>query len=197
VKILGRPEVAWHGRACTGETLSGDVATVVERPDGVFLAIVDALGHGAVANEVARRAAALLRAHAGPDLEAAMRRLHEGLREGVGAAAGVCWIDARTGQASWVAVGNVALRTFGSVETRLTGRDGLVGKVLPTFKPQSLRVPPGDLLVLATDGLRDHFSSEDYPGLHGDSAAFAARSLVERFGRDHDDVTVVAVRMPA
>jgi serine/threonine protein phosphatase PrpC len=187
-------DVAWHVRPCSGQTRSGDAAVVQETDAGVFLAVVDALGHGPEANEVARLATASLRGNAGPDLARTFAALHQALRGSLGAAAGVCWYAAATGEARWIAVGNVALRTFGAVEARLAGRDGLVGHVLPTLREESVRLAPGGVLLLLTDGIRDRVTAEEYPGLLGDSATFLVRRVVERFGRDHDDATCVALR---
>lgn len=190
----GVHEVAWHGRTCSGETLSGDAALVREVEDVVLLAIVDALGHGADAHAVARRAVEILRRDDFQDLAGAVRRLHEGLRGSLGAAAGLCRVNLQTGDARWLAVGNVTLWTFGPLETRLAGRDGLLGHVLPTLQEQSLRLPPGGLLVLATDGVREALGAADLRGVLGDSAIHVARGLIERFGREHDDATVAVLR---
>jgi negative regulator of sigma-B (phosphoserine phosphatase) len=188
-------QVAWFGRACSGHSLSGDAAIVMEQGGHVRLAIVDALGHGPAAHEVARKAAESLRDSAEAELPDAMRRLHEALRGTLGAAAGICRVDVDTGEARWLAVGNVVLRTFGEVETRLPGADGLIGHVLPRLREQAIRLRPGDLLLLVTDGVKDRMSAEGYPGLLGDSPALLARRVIERFGRDHDDATCIALRI--
>jgi serine/threonine protein phosphatase PrpC len=190
-------EAAWHGRPCTGHTLSGDAAVVVPWPGGAFLGIVDVLGHGPSAHEVARRAAAFLAVRADPDVTGVLRALHEDLRSGLGAVAGACWIDGGTGEVRWAAVGNVTLRSYGSVTTRLDGRDGLLGQVLPTLREQGLRLGAGDVLLLTTDGIRDQVSLAEYPGLREDDPAFAARRVVLRFGREHDDATCIVARMRA
>jgi hypothetical protein len=49
--------------------------------------------------------------------------------------------------------------------------------------------------VLTTDGIREALRSADLRGVLGDSAAHVARGIVDRFGRDHDDATVVVLRM--
>jgi serine/threonine protein phosphatase PrpC len=177
--------------------LSGDAAVVVPGAEGVFLGIVDALGHGIEAHQVARRATTLLRRMAGKDLEGVLRAAHADLRGGLGAAVGLCWFDVASGDVRWLGVGNVVLRTFGSRTMRLAGQDGLVGHVMPRPRLQTVRLAPGDTLLLATDGIREQVTAEAYPGLLGDSAKFAARQVVERFGREHDDATCILLRRPA
>jgi serine/threonine protein phosphatase PrpC len=123
-----------------------------------------------------------------------MTALDRALRGTLGVVAGACWYEGRTGDARWVGVGNVLLRTFGTVEASLPGQDGLLGHAFPTPREQRVRLAPGDLLLLVTDGVRERLSVADYPGLLGDGAPLVARRVVERFGRDHDDVTCVSLR---
>lgn len=187
-------EAAWHARTCAGHTLGGDAAVVLERDEGAFLGIVDGLGHGAEAHAVAREAVAAFRAAACADVSSVIQRIHRALRRGLGAAAGACWYDGATGDARWAAVGNVVLKAFGAVEVRIQGQEGLLGHLIPTLHEHTVHLAHGDVLLLATDGVRDRLSAQEYPGLFGDSAAYVARRIVERFGRDYDDATCVALR---
>ena len=187
-------ETGVHLRPCAGEIVSGDAALAVEQEGGVFLAIVDVLGHGPQAHAVAERVAAYLRENAGPDLLGLMRRLHELLRGALGAAVGLAYLDATSGRLSYVGVGNTRLRRLGSADTRLVSRDGTVGCHMPTPREVHLQLEAGDLLLMTTDGVKEHFAADEYPGLLGDSPAVAARRVVQRFGKDHDDATCLALR---
>src|SRR5262249_16615215 len=99
-----------------------------------------------------------------------------------------------TGRLRYVGIGNTRLRRFGAAETGLVSRDGTVGRYVRTPREQCLQLEASDLVLLTTDGGREHFGPEGYPGLLGDSPAVVARSVVERFGREHDDATCIAVR---
>jgi serine phosphatase RsbU (regulator of sigma subunit) len=66
-----------------------------------------------------------------------------------------------------------------------------------TPRPQTLQLEAGDVVVLYTDGVRDHFSSDDYPGLFHDQPKEVVRKIVERFGKNHDDAGCIAVRCEA
>ena len=47
-------------RPCDGETLSGDVVFVQPQEDGVFAALIDALGHGPEAHRIGVQLSAAL-----------------------------------------------------------------------------------------------------------------------------------------
>jgi len=51
-----------------------------------------------------------------------------------------------------------------------------------------------DVLLLYTDGVRAHFRQEEYPQLHSDHPATIARTVVQRFGKPHDDAACIAAR---
>jgi hypothetical protein len=50
--VESRVEAGIYVRPCDGETLSGDVVFVQPQGDGVFAAVIDALGHGPDAHQL-------------------------------------------------------------------------------------------------------------------------------------------------
>ncbi len=189
---------AVHNRPYGNLRISGDLGLVIERPEGVFVAIIDVLGHGPSANTTARQIELLLTQ---PDLDvrdvtSVLRALHHALLDKRGCAAGLAWCDRATGKLRYTAVGNTAARCFPAVgkEVRLLSRDGTLGAAVPTPREESLTLSPGDVLVLYTDGVSDSFKLSDYPLLRGDSAEVVARTLVQRFGKTHDDATAICLR---
>ena len=187
-------ETGVHLRACTGEIVSGDTAVVAPAGTGLFVAIADVLGHGANAHAVALRIATFLRDRAGSDLMALMRQLDERLKGTPGAAVGLGNVEETTGRLCYVGIGNTCIRRFGSAETRLMSLEGIVGSHMRTPREEVLQLESGDVVLLTTDGVKEHFGVKDYPGLLGDSPAFVARIVVERFGKPHDDATCIALR---
>ncbi len=184
-------------RPCPGEWVSGDATTVRPLEEGVFAAIVDVLGHGPEAHELAQVIDGFLERYAGADVAAVMARLHAHVRGSRGAAAGLCSIDTASGRVCYVGTGNTVLRRFGRAETRLVSQDGVLGQNMRTPKVQTLQLDPDDLLVLYTDGVRDRFTAEDYPGLFHQPPAEVVRNVIRRFGKDHDDAACIALRFTA
>ena len=62
-------------------------------------------------------------------------------------------------------------------------------------KSQSFAIGPGDVLVLFTDGVKERFELQDYPQLRYEGAKTIARTIVTRYGKDHDDAGCVVLRV--
>ena len=152
-------------RPCQGERVSGDAVIVRPLEEGLFAAIVDVLGHGPDAHQLALDIDAYLAQYACADVAGLMGRLHQRLRGSRGAAVGLCAIDTAAGRLTYVGTGNTVLRRFGKAETRLVSHDGVLGQNMRTPHPQTLQLEEGDLVVLYTDGIKDRFTSDDYPGI--------------------------------
>lgn len=184
-------------RPCPGESVSGDAVVVRPLEKGIFAAIIDVLGHGAEAHELAKRIDDYLCRNCEPDVGGLMARLHEHLRGTRGAAVGLCAVEAASGRASYVGTGNTVLRRFGKTETRLVSQDGVLGQNMRTPRPQTLQLDSDDLVLLYTDGVRDRFSSDDYPGVFHHPPGEVVRTLISRFGKVHDDAACIALRYGA
>jgi serine phosphatase RsbU (regulator of sigma subunit) len=181
-------------RPCQGEWVSGDAVVIRPLEHGIFAAIVDVLGHGAEAHELALVIDAYLARHGSSDVSDLMTRLHQHVKGTRGAAVGLCAIDAVSGRVAYVGTGNTVLRRFGKTDTRLVSQDGVLGQNMRTPRPQTLQLEKGDLIVLYTDGVQDRFTSDDYPGVFHHVPKDVVRTIVERFGKDYDDAACIAVR---
>jgi serine phosphatase RsbU (regulator of sigma subunit) len=184
-------------RPCRGERLSGDAVVIRPLEQGLFVAIVDVLGHGLEAHELTHVIEAYLARYGTSDVSGLMTRLHQHLKGTRGAAVGLCAIDATTGRIDYAGIGNTTMRRFGKAETRLVSQDGVLGQNMRTPLPQTLQLEPGDLLVLYTDGVSDRFTSDDYPGVLSHAPKEVASNIVQRFGKDYDDAACIAVRYKA
>jgi serine phosphatase RsbU (regulator of sigma subunit) len=184
-------------RPCHGEHLSGDAVVVRPLEQGLFVAIVDVLGHGPEAHELTHVIDAYLARYGSADVSGVMTRLHQHLKGTRGAAAGLCAIDAAAGRIDYAGIGNTVMRRFGEIETRLVSQDGVLGQNLRTPLHQTLQLNPGDMIVLYTDGVSDRFTSDDYPGVLRHAPKEVANNIVQRFGKNHDDAACIAVRYSA
>ena len=184
-------------RPCQGERLSGDAVVIRPLEPGLFVAIVDVLGHGPEAHELTHVIDAYLTRYGTSDVSGLMTRLHQHLKGSRGAAVGLCAIDATTGRIDYAGIGNTTLRRFGKTETRLVSQDGVLGQNMRTPLHQTLQLEPGDLIVLYTDGVSDRFTSDDYPGVLCHTPKDVANNIVQRFGKHYDDAACIAVRYNA
>jgi len=184
-------------RPCSGESLSGDAVVIKQLEQGLFLAIVDVLGHGPEAHELTHVIADYLTRYGAPNVCVVLSHLHRHLKGSRGAAVGLCAIDTATCRVDYAGIGNTSIRRFGKTETRLVSQDGVLGQNMRTPRLQTLQMEPGDLIVLYTDGVSDRFSSDDYPGVLRHQPAQVAHNIVQRFGKAHDDAACIAVRCNA
>jgi serine phosphatase RsbU (regulator of sigma subunit) len=193
------PFLEWSAAsvALPGEAHSGDVHVVRTTETGVVVAVLDGLGHGADAATAARRAAGALETNGSLSVIALVRRCHEALIGTRGVAMCVAAFDAEEDTMSWCSVGNVEgvlMRADpGAVPRReaVLMRSGVVGLELPLLRASVTTVAPGDLLVLATDGIRPEFVER----LHlPTSLQRLAQQILRDYARGTDDALVLVAR---
>ena len=181
-------------RPFLGEPAAGDVGLVIEEPDGLFIAIIDVLGHGSEAHQVASTIVQFLTSHHRSDLCSTLEELHAFLQRTRGAAAGIARIDYASGELRYTAIGNTVIRRIGPRPFRLVSRDGTLGHLHRTPREERLTIAKKDVILFYTDGVRDHFELERYPTIATDSAPAIARNIVRLFGKLHDDAACIALR---
>ena len=191
---IGNISVASFVRNCVGERVSGDTVIMTQQEEHLFLAIVDALGHGPQANSVAQQAEQFLKDHWKADVLQTMLGLHKALSGTIGAAAGLCVVDTLKREVHYAGVGNTVFRIVGSREARLISVDGIVGIHMHEPNVQNLKLNVSDVVLLYTDGVSDRFTVEQYPQIIYHSPAAVAHRVVERFGKTHDDATCMVMR---
>jgi negative regulator of sigma-B (phosphoserine phosphatase) len=179
-------QLAHESRPCSGECANGDTTVVRENGAWALLAVVDALGHGPRAEEVAVTAAeSLLRLPEGTGAREAVDILHLDLKATRGAAAMVCVL--KNSLLEGCGVGNVLLRVQGA-RIPVTLTPGVLGRRLRRTRPFFGKAPPGSRLVLASDGISQRFRFTDQRAL---SPHELCRHLMTTYGKFHDDATVL------
>lgn len=194
-----QPALEWgvSTRCRRGETLSGDLAIVELLADGALIAAVDGLGHGSEAARAARTAERVVRESPNGDLVALCERCHRAMSETRGAAISLAFVSGSDSTIAWLGVGNVEGRVLsGDPSTRspkgsLALYSGVPGHQLPYMQIATLDLTPGDVLILATDGIAAGFA--DSLDVSGSAQAIAAR-IMARHRKVTDDALVVAVR---
>jgi serine/threonine protein phosphatase PrpC len=163
----------------------------------VLLAVVDGLGHGpdsAVAAEIAIRT---LQGHAVEAVTALVRRCHETARGTRGAVIGLASIDAILGRLTWLGVGNVESVLVSHADPRsshrrtLLSQAGIVGAQFPSLAASAVPLTPGDLLILATDGIR---SDAGWQMVITDPPQKIADGILARYSKETDDALVLVSR---
>jgi negative regulator of sigma-B (phosphoserine phosphatase) len=182
--------------ALPGESESGDLHLIAAHPGGVLVAAIDGLGHGSEAAKAARIARATLEEDPGAALSDLFVSAHSALARTRGVVMSLASF-APSARVTWLGVGNVEgtlVRAEGGMVRRADSillRGGVVGFQLPQLRPSTTPVEPGDLLILATDGISPGYVPEVDPAAGPE--AIAARILAE-YGRGADDALVLVAR---
>ena len=196
---LGPIEWAAKSRPRPGENVCGDRLLAVDvNGTGALIGVLDGLGHGAEAAEAANCGVEVLRNARSEPLDVLVQRCHRALSGTRGAAMTLARIDFRTDTLSWVGIGNVAADLVAKhpagVEVRSSARlaGGIVGYRIPeVLTPQEVPIRPGDLLVIASDGIvEDHLDDIDFSA----PALVIADRILRSHAKDNDDALVLAAR---
>lgn len=163
---------------------------------GALVAVVDGLGHGASAAAAAKIAIDTLERNADESLINLVRICHERLKKTRGVVMSIARFDYEEGTLTWVGVGNVEgvllhRDAYGNVSQELLPlRGGVIGDQLPPLLASIVPVTRGDVLILATDGIRAGFADE----LKAGSVQATADAVLARFARGTDDALVLVAR---
>jgi anti-sigma regulatory factor (Ser/Thr protein kinase) len=188
------PEWGIWGRPCGGELVSGDTIVVKQIKDQVACAVIDVLGHGPAAHDLAKHIETFLSRRMNADPTATLQLLHEELRGTRGAVAGIAIFDPASGRVRFVSCGNIIARKMGDVEITLNSTEGTLGQSMRSPTEQQLVLRGKDVLLIHTDGIKSRFTMRDYPKIRYERAQVIAKTIVEKFGRSYDDATCLALR---
>lgn len=184
-------------RALPGEAVSGDLHVVAPWRDGVLIGVVDGLGHGEEATAAARIAVAVLEQHAGESVIPLVQHCHRSLQNTRGVVMTLGSLNAAEDTLTVIGIGNVETvihRANPAATPRRESvllRGGVVGYQLPALHASILPITTGDLVVFATDGVREDFSDLINP--QDATPQLVERILAKNF-RGTDDGLVLGCR---
>ena len=184
-------------RPMDGQMVSGDFHVIEPLKHGTLVAVIDGVGHGEEASAVAQAAAVILKKHADESVISLIRHCHVALAKTRGAVMTLATLEAPDDTMTWSGVGNVEARLLRAESSAayphesVLLRGGLVGYQLPALYASVVSILPGDLLVLATDGIHADFDREI--NLHETVGQIAQKILCRNF-KGNDDALVLVVR---
>lgn len=203
--MSGFRHIEW-GVACQamdGQSESGDRHLVSFFEEGALVAVVDGLGHGREAAESAEAAIKTLGCHPDEPLASLINRCHRDLLHMRGVAMtmvsfqGLGKEEQKKTKMEWLAVGNVegllihANQNTGPRTEWILLNAGTVGYKLPILRTTSVSIAPGDLLILATDGIKGNFPEEIS---QNSPPQQLASQILARYRNPMDDALVLVIR---
>jgi negative regulator of sigma-B (phosphoserine phosphatase) len=198
--IVNRDQcVEWcvASRALPGELVSGDLHVVSSWEHGVLIGVVDGLGHGDEATFAARCAVNVLAEHPAESVISLVQRCHRALLNTRGVVMTLLSLNTQDDTATLLGVGNVEAALVRANPQGVRPREsvllrgGVVGYQLPALHASLVPFTPGDLVVFATDGVREDFS--DLVNPQDAPAQQVERIMAQKF-RGTDDGLVLACK---
>ena len=191
---MGKTEYGVAAKALQGDQC-GDSGITLEQKGILLCAVIDGVGHGPNAAIAADTAKNYIEANAEAPLTEILQGVHEVLKSTQGAVACLCRIDLNSGQLSMAGIGNITCRIFRGLDSeRLLSRDGILGYMVSTPREHTRKLDNAALLLMHSDGVREHFELFEYPGLLKGNAASVAARVVDTLGKNNDDASCLAVR---
>lgn len=193
IKNANGSDFAMVSRPCFGEVVSGDGAVFHTLTQGTLIGIIDVLGHGQEAHELARFSEKWLANHLGSDVAGLMQSLHAELKGSRGSAMTLAYIN--EGQITVTGVGNTMLYCVAEQVTSYVAQPGIVGSNLPRLRPVTAAIAPGSMLILTSDGISEHIDSAQLISRSRLPVRQVVNGLLNDYGKMYDDATCVAMRL--
>ena len=176
-----------------GETICGDSAAIVFRPDGAIgILLADGLGHGPLAAAASQEAARIFKKQTEASPAVVLGTLHAGLRATRGAAIAVALIEPAAKRVSYGGIGNIAGFVIDTGGTRrMVSHSGTAGHTAGRMQAFHYPLYNRPVLAMYSDGLATSWSPESHPGLFALDPLLIAGVLYRDHARGRDDASVV------
>ena len=191
---MGKTEYGFAAKALQGDEC-GDSGITLEQKGILLCAVIDGVGHGPNAAIAAVTAKNYIEANSEAPLTEILQGVHEVLKSTQGAVACLCRIQLKSGQLTMAGIGNITCRIFRGLDSeRLLSREGILGYMVSTPREHRRKLDNAALLLMHSDGVREHFELFEYPDLLKGNAASVAARVVDTLGKNNDDASCLAVR---
>lgn len=178
-------------RPIDADEACGDATVCWEQEQRLYLALADGLGHGEFARVAALAALASVQQHPPAPLPTVFAQCDQDIRETRGVALGIAIIDPVAQTATFCGVGNIRVLLLGERPRHFSCSYGIVGAGFKNLIVETMPFAPGDLLILASDGIMEQFMA---PELHPDqlwSASGLAEAILAEWSIATDDASVL------
>lgn len=182
-------------KAIPGEQVSGDAWYSACTANRTLCAVVDGLGHGALAAQAAQLAVETIRTHAGASLTEQVDLAHRALRPTRGAALGIAEILHDHAIVRFVGIGNIMASICQAGGSRsMVSQNGILGHQIRRVTEFQYPWSDSAMLVMCSDGINTHWDVTPYTGLAARDPSLIAATLYRDFSRGRDDTTVVVLK---
>jgi anti-sigma regulatory factor (Ser/Thr protein kinase)/serine/threonine protein phosphatase PrpC len=160
--------------------------------------VIDGVGHGKLAHKASIKAREYIETHYDMPLESILTGTNRACRGTRGAVAGLArfhWNEESV-KLTFSGVGNIECSIVSpSGKESLVSKRGLLGKTFPTPKTVTRSWTEGNKTIfIHSDGIKSHWSLEDFDGLIEGPAPEMANRLLTALARPNDDATIAVIK---
>ncbi len=180
-----------------GEEICGDTVGYLKLGSGVTRVMVaDGLGHGPMAAEASRTALEVFRRNPTLGLAPLLEEMHGAMRATRGAAVAVAEVDAGRQVVRYAGVGNIAgyIVGPGDLSSHMVSMNGTLGMIHPRIQEFTYPWREDAILVMTSDGLKNHWRLDRYPGITSRHPSVIAGVLFRDHCREKDDATAAVLK---
>jgi serine phosphatase RsbU (regulator of sigma subunit) len=172
----------------------GDAYYIKKLPGKVLITVIDALGHGQMAQKAANRALELLASfdEPEPDLNKLLNSMHKALISTVGVVLGLALIDHSCREITFAGIGNITIKIIGPKKFEIFLPGGILGYQADFSFQKTITFSPEDILLMHTDGIIDDYRFHSFPPEAGLAPQQIVQSLMSCYRRPNDDALVLA-----
>ena len=187
ISVLSRP--------CSGEIVSGDAWFIRQTAVFSLCAVIDVLGHGPDAHEVAVQLQSILEDNYTRPLQEIISICHEKLRRTRGSAMSLAKINFSEKVFEYISIGNIETRIYDDTHelVRPFCLNGTLGMALESQRVVKYPFPAGSTIVMFSDGINGRFKIA--PRLLEISSQAIAAYIFDNYALNSDDATVLVGRL--
>ena len=191
-RLGGLAQVAGLTRPIRGEAVCGDAHSTLVRGGIVSTLLVDGLGHGPLAAQVAQVAIRAFDAAPEDSAGGLLMAVHRALTGTRGAAAAVLQYDGRG--LTYAGIGNITgWITDGERRQAMISVPGIVGVRGRAVRELSYGFSERSAVIIHSDGVTDRLDLRGRRGLFACSPVVIAATTMRDFGIRHDDAAVLVL----
>lgn len=176
-----------------GEDVSGDAYFVRRFSSYAIFSVIDVLGHGREAHDIALNVLKILEDNYAEPLNKIIEVCHKGLRHTRGAAMALCRVDFKEKRLEHIGIGNVETRIYGTPEAiRPFFFNGTLGMTMENYRVIEYLYTEGMTIIMFSDGISGRFDLS--PQILSKTPQEIAKFIFDNYARDTDDATVLVGR---
>lgn len=176
-----------------GESVCGDAYFFKHLPSFSIFSVIDALGHGFHAHEIADRTLRILESNYHQPLSFIVENCHEQLKKSRGAAAAFGRIDFNSMKFQHICIGNVETRVYITPALlRPVCSNGILGTVIERIHINEYPYTRGACIVMFSDGISGKFELD--ASLLRKGPQDIGHFIFRNYAKNHDDATVLVLK---